>query len=246
MSMHSTTRPAADANTIEPPGAAVGVDRRAEERRDDGERRDGEQQVEEHLALGGLRGDREEERAGERDRDERVPGEHRDLDEGEAAERRLLVEQVRERGGRERPQPTTAHRRQRTTAPFLRRRRATSRGRARAPPRRRRRPARADVPARRRRPTVGTWPLPTSRTPRSARSCASGDSTSRASTTRPRRAAPASRTPRTWTRARRRVPSTRRGVAECRARGTTTSPVARAHAPAGRRCPLRPCSTASS
>ena len=99
----------------QPPRAPVRVDRRSEERGDDRERRDGQQQVEEDLALGGLRGDREEEGARERDRDEGVAREHRHLDEREPAERRLLVEEVRDRGRRERPQPTTAHRSQRTT-----------------------------------------------------------------------------------------------------------------------------------
>ena len=78
----------------EAPGPPAPVDERTEERRDDREGCDGEQQVQEHLVIGRVRRDREEQRAGQRNRDQRVASQHRRLHQREAADRMRLVEDV--------------------------------------------------------------------------------------------------------------------------------------------------------
>ncbi len=71
---------------------AAAVEQGAQGGADHGEGRDRQQQVEEDLALGGVRRDREEERAGERDRDERAARSLDRVDEGESPEGLGLVE----------------------------------------------------------------------------------------------------------------------------------------------------------
>ena len=75
-------------------GAAAAVDQGPEDRGDDGERRQREEEVEEDLVVGRVRGDGEEQRARQRNRDQRVASEHRRLHEGEPADGVRLVEQV--------------------------------------------------------------------------------------------------------------------------------------------------------
>ncbi len=77
-----------------PAGPAAAVDERPEERRDHGEGGQGEQQVEQDLLLGGVRGDGEEQRPGQRDGDQGVAGQHEHLDQCQAPEGLALVEQV--------------------------------------------------------------------------------------------------------------------------------------------------------
>ena len=77
-----------------PPGVAAPVEQRAEGRSDDGKGRDREQQVEQDLALGGLRRDREEQGPRERDRDEGRAHREDGVDERQPAEGLGLVEQV--------------------------------------------------------------------------------------------------------------------------------------------------------
>ena len=70
------------------PSALHPVERRAEQRGDHGERRHGQEQVEGHLAAGGLRADVEEQGAGERDGHRGVAGRRRGVGAGEPGERR--------------------------------------------------------------------------------------------------------------------------------------------------------------
>ena len=70
------------------PSALHPVEGRAEQRGDHGERRHGQEQVEGHLAAGGLRADVEEQRAGQRDGHRGVAGRRRGVGPGEPGERR--------------------------------------------------------------------------------------------------------------------------------------------------------------
>ena len=73
---------------------AAAVDERPEQRRHDGEREQREEQVQQHLVIGRVGRDGEEERARQRDRDQRVAAEHGALHQREPADRIGLVEQV--------------------------------------------------------------------------------------------------------------------------------------------------------
>lgn len=74
------------------------VEKWAERRPDEREGRDREQQVEQHLALGGAGRDREEERTRQRHRDAGRAGRLHGVDERQAAERLGLVEQAPDGG----------------------------------------------------------------------------------------------------------------------------------------------------
>ncbi len=71
---HEATRP------------AVAIDERAEQRRHDGERGQGEEEVQEDLVIGGVRRDGEEERTGERDGDDGPAPEHGALHQRQPAD----------------------------------------------------------------------------------------------------------------------------------------------------------------
>ena len=88
MKMLTTRLPAGAGDDDDPPAAGHAVDGRADERRHDRERQHREQQVERHLAAGGLRADVEEERAGQRDGDDRIARRHEGVGAGEAGEGR--------------------------------------------------------------------------------------------------------------------------------------------------------------
>ena len=77
-----------------PAGAPAPVDHRTQQRGHHREGRHGQQQVEQHLVLGGLRRDGEEQRPGQGHREHGVAGGHQDVGEGQPAEGASLVEQV--------------------------------------------------------------------------------------------------------------------------------------------------------
>jgi hypothetical protein len=91
---HGTTDGGRDGHR--PPATPVAIDQRPEQRRDDDERRQGQDEVEEDLALRLARRDREEQGAGQGDRDERAATQHEHLYERQPTERPALVEEVTE------------------------------------------------------------------------------------------------------------------------------------------------------